>query len=62
MQRKILQAVMIFLAAAYFISGCTTAPQKPAKLAAGNYDYVKEYIDGENGLAIWGYRMKKQPE
>jgi CubicO group peptidase (beta-lactamase class C family) len=44
MQRRILQAVMIFMAAAYIISGCTTAPQKPDKLAAGNFDYVKEYI------------------
>jgi len=44
MRRKILQALMIFMAAAYFISGCTTAPQKPDKLVSGNYDYVKAYI------------------
>ena len=44
MQRKILQALMIVMAAAYFISGCTTAPQKPDKLVPGNYDYVKAYI------------------
>lgn len=44
MQRRIIQAVVIIMAAAYIISGCTTAPQKPDKIAAGNYDYVKEYI------------------
>ena len=36
--------IIIIIVALLIISGCTTIPQKPDQLIAGNYDYVKEYI------------------
>jgi len=44
MSRKIIQYFVIFISAVFIITSCTTAPKKPDRITAGNYDYVKEYI------------------
>jgi len=44
MPRKIIQYFVIFISAVFIITSCTTAPKKPDRITAGNYDYVKEYI------------------
>jgi len=35
---------LVIILVSVLISACSTAPQKPQQITAGNYDYVKEYI------------------
>lgn len=46
---------LVIILFSVLISACSTAPQKPKQITAGNYDYVKEYINW-----LINKEMKKQ--